>query len=61
VGGGPFLEFPYDPPGWTPERRDAMLATPVRPDREGVLRVPGVPGLGIELDEDAIAAYGEEV
>ena len=26
VGGGPFLEFPYDPPGWTPERRDFMLA-----------------------------------
>ena len=28
VGGGPFLEFPYDPPGWTPERRDAVLAEP---------------------------------
>jgi len=57
VGGGPFLEFPYDPPGWTPERRDAMLATPVRPDADGVLRVPRVPGLGIELDEDAIARF----
>jgi D-galactarolactone cycloisomerase len=57
VGGGPFLEFPYDPPGWTPERRDAMLATPIRPDAEGVLRVPQGPGLGIELDEDAIAGY----
>jgi L-alanine-DL-glutamate epimerase-like enolase superfamily enzyme len=22
VGGGPYLEYPYDPPGWTPERRD---------------------------------------
>ncbi|MEO8967290.1 MAG: mandelate racemase/muconate lactonizing enzyme family protein, partial [Solirubrobacteraceae bacterium] len=21
VGGGPYLEFPYDPPGWTPQRR----------------------------------------
>jgi L-alanine-DL-glutamate epimerase-like enolase superfamily enzyme len=57
VGGGPFLEFPYDPPGWTPERRDAILATPVRPDPDGVLRVPRTPGLGIELDEDAIARY----
>jgi L-alanine-DL-glutamate epimerase-like enolase superfamily enzyme len=57
VGGGPFLEFPYDPPGWTPERRDAMLATPVRPGSDGVLRVPPVPGLGIELDEAAIARY----
>ena len=29
VGGGPYLEFPYDPPGWTPERRDFMLAEPL--------------------------------
>ena len=57
VGGGPFIEYPYDPPGWTPERRDAFLAEPVRPDRDGVLRVPSRPGLGAVLDEDAIARY----
>jgi L-alanine-DL-glutamate epimerase-like enolase superfamily enzyme len=57
VGGGPFLEFPYDPPGWTPERRDAFLASPVRPDAEGVLRLPVVPGIGIELDDLAIRRY----
>ena len=32
VGGGPFLEFPYDPPGWSAERRDFMLEEPVRVD-----------------------------
>ncbi len=37
VGGGPFLEYPYDPPGWTPERRDFMLAEPLRIDPEGCL------------------------
>lgn len=57
VGGGPFLEFPYDPPGWTSERRDFMLAEPLRPDRDGVLRVPAAPGLGIALDETALARY----
>jgi L-alanine-DL-glutamate epimerase-like enolase superfamily enzyme len=57
VGGGPFLEFPYDPPGWTPERRDAMLAAPIRPDADGVLRVPAEPGLGIHLDDVAIRRY----
>jgi L-alanine-DL-glutamate epimerase-like enolase superfamily enzyme len=57
VGGGPFLEFPYDPPGWTPDRRDAVLAQPVRPGRDGVLRVPDAPGLGIVLDEVAIRRY----
>lgn len=57
VGGGPFLEFPYDPPGWTPERRDFMLAEPIRPDADGLLRVPQAPGIGIVLDEAAIARY----
>lgn len=57
VGGGPFIEFPYDPPGWTPERRDAFLAEPIRPDRDGILRVPPRTGLGAILDEAAIARY----
>jgi D-galactarolactone cycloisomerase len=57
VGGGPFIEFPYDPPGWTPERRDFMLAEPVRPGPDGVLRVPPAPGLGIVLDEAALRRY----
>jgi D-galactarolactone cycloisomerase len=57
VGGGPYLEFPYDPPGWTPERRDFMLAEPIRPGPDGVLRVPTAPGLGIVLDEAAVRRY----
>ena len=57
VGGGPFLEVPYDPPGWTPERRDAVLAEPIRPDADGLLHVPDVPGLGVRLDESAISRY----
>ena len=58
VGGGPYLELPHDPPWWTPERRDFMLAEPVQPDAEGFLAVPDRPGLGIELDEDAVERYG---
>ena len=57
VGGGPFLEYPYDPPGWTPERRDFMLAEPLRPDGDGVLAVPDRPGLGVELDEAALRRH----
>ncbi len=57
VGGGPYLEFPYDPPGWTPERRDFMLAEPIRPGPDGILRVPTTPGLGIELDEAAMGRF----
>ena len=57
VGGGPYLEFPYDPPAWTPERRDPMLASPIRPGADGLLRVPDRPGLGIELDDEAIRRW----
>jgi len=57
VGGGPFIEFPYDPPGWTPERRDAFLAEPIRPRADGMLCVPTVPGIGAVLDEAAIRRY----
>ena len=57
VGGGPYIEFPYDPPGWTPERRDAFLAEPIRPDADGCLRVPRAPGIGAVLDEAAIRRF----
>jgi L-alanine-DL-glutamate epimerase-like enolase superfamily enzyme len=54
VGGGPYFEFPYDPPGWTPERRDFMLAESVRVDAEGFVIVPDRPGLGFELADDLL-------
>jgi L-alanine-DL-glutamate epimerase-like enolase superfamily enzyme len=57
VGGGPYLELPYDPPGWTHERRDFMLAEPLRMDADGSLAVPAGAGLGIELDDDAVRRY----
>jgi L-alanine-DL-glutamate epimerase-like enolase superfamily enzyme len=57
VGGGPMIEFPYDPPGWTPERRDFMLAEPVTVGPDGTISVPEAPGLGVRLDEEAVAFY----
>jgi len=57
VGGGPYLEFPYDPPGWTEQRRDFFLAEPLRVDSGGCLAVPGRPGLGAQIDEAAVARW----
>jgi L-alanine-DL-glutamate epimerase-like enolase superfamily enzyme len=57
VGGGPYVEFPYDPPGWTEERRDFFLAEPVRVDADGYLTVPAAPGLGAQIDHAAVARY----
>jgi len=55
VGGGPYLEFPWDPPGWTEQRRDFFLTEPLTIDRDGCLQVPDAPGLGAEIDEDVVA------
>lgn len=57
VGGGPYFEFPYDPPGWTPERRDFMLREPVDITPAGTVAVPRHPGIGAVLDEDAIERW----
>ncbi len=57
VGGGPFFEFPYDPPGWTPERRDFFLAEPLMIGEDGCLAVARGPGLGAGIDQAAIARY----
>ena len=56
VGGGPYLEFPYDPPGWSPQARDFLLAQPLDIDAEGYLEVPDRTGLGIELSEVVLQA-----
>ena len=34
-----------------------MLAEPIRPGPDGVLRVPPTPGLGVVLDEAALKRY----
>lgn len=57
IGGGPYLEFPYDPPGWTPARRDFMLTEPVRIEPDGSVAVPARPGMGVVLDPEAVERY----
>jgi D-galactarolactone cycloisomerase len=57
VGGGPYFEVPCDPPTWTPQRRDFMLAEQLDIDTDGFLTVPQLPGLGVELDEDAVRRW----
>jgi L-alanine-DL-glutamate epimerase-like enolase superfamily enzyme len=51
-----FLEVPYDPPGWTPERREFPLPTPVEV-ADGTLQPPQGPGLGVEPDLEAIERW----
>jgi L-alanine-DL-glutamate epimerase-like enolase superfamily enzyme len=52
----PFIEFPYDPPEWSIERRDFMLQHPIDIDAEGWLNLSDAPGLGLDIDEAALDA-----
>lgn len=53
----PYVEVPYDPPGWSPKRRDWLLATPVEIAPDGTIAPPEGPGLGLELDLDALERW----
>jgi L-alanine-DL-glutamate epimerase-like enolase superfamily enzyme len=51
----PFLEFPYDPPEWDLDRRDYMMAEPLRVDSSGMIVLSDRPGMGYEPNMDALA------
>jgi len=51
VAAAPYLEYPFDPPGWTPARRDFPLRTEITADGDGWIALGEAPGLGLELDE----------
>jgi D-galactarolactone cycloisomerase len=52
------LEYPFEPPGWTPEKREGVIR-PLTVNPDGTLTVPQDPGLGIELDEKLLRRYGK--
>ncbi|MBN9019143.1 MAG: mandelate racemase/muconate lactonizing enzyme family protein [Rhizobiales bacterium] len=56
AGEMPF-EFPYCPPGWTIEARDALLEAPWQHDR-GSFHMPTAPGLGFAIDQKALSQFG---
>jgi L-alanine-DL-glutamate epimerase-like enolase superfamily enzyme len=49
-----YFEFPWDPPEWSPERRDFPLQTPFGVNTDGDLVLSDTPGLGFDLDEDRL-------
>ncbi|MBS0393964.1 MAG: mandelate racemase/muconate lactonizing enzyme family protein [Proteobacteria bacterium] len=58
VGGlvdAPWIEYPYDPPEWGLERRDFMMASPLKVDAGGWINLGESPGMGYAVDEAALA------
>jgi L-alanine-DL-glutamate epimerase-like enolase superfamily enzyme len=56
----PWFEYPVDPPAWTIEARDFMVAEPFGILPDGTISVSDRPGFGFELDETAIETYTKE-
>jgi L-alanine-DL-glutamate epimerase-like enolase superfamily enzyme len=54
---GPYVEVPFDPPAWSQERRDWLLPAPVEIAPDGTIAPPEGPGLGVELDLDALERW----
>lgn len=52
-----WAEFPFEPPGWDIQARDYFLAEPITIDPDGYITIPAKPGLGVEIDEDAVQHY----
>ena len=52
----PFLEFPFDPPEWSLERRDFMMAKPLKTDSQGWIELSEAPGMGYAPDEGRLLA-----
>ena len=53
----PFIEYTLDPPALTPEILHLILKEPILIDEEGFVEIPKKPGIGIEINEEAVAEY----
>jgi len=53
----PYVEMLYEPPIVVEEVRDTGLTEPLIVDREGYVKIPDKPGLGVEIDEGTLKKY----
>jgi L-alanine-DL-glutamate epimerase-like enolase superfamily enzyme len=53
----PFIEYTLDPPALTPEILQLVLKEPILIDEGGFVEIPQKPGIGIEINEEAVAEY----
>jgi L-alanine-DL-glutamate epimerase-like enolase superfamily enzyme len=52
-----YIEIPYDPPAWSPARRDYLLPQPLEIAADGTIRPPEGPGLGVTPDLHALERF----
>jgi L-alanine-DL-glutamate epimerase-like enolase superfamily enzyme len=51
----PLVEYPYDPPILTVDTCQAIVKDPILIDRDGFVKVPDKPGIGVEIDEEKLS------
>ena len=52
----PFLEYPFDPPEWSLQRRDFLMSEPLQVDGAGWIHLGDAPGMGYAPDEGRLLA-----
>lgn len=55
-----YLEYPYDPPTFPLESYYGMLKNKIEINDDGMVKLPEKPGIGVELDKDALRKYSVE-
>jgi L-alanine-DL-glutamate epimerase-like enolase superfamily enzyme len=55
--GHPYFEVPFDPPAWSPARRDFLLPATIEIAGDGTIAPPPGHGLGVEPDLAALERY----
>jgi len=53
----PMIEFPYDPPFLTTKTQQFFARNPFVVDTDGYVALSPLPGLGVDLDEDALTLF----
>ena len=47
----PMIEYPIDPPILTAENQQSITTEPILVEKDGFVRIPDKPGIGIEINE----------
>ncbi len=51
----PVVEFPYDPPILTVDTIQTTVKEPISVDKDGFVKIPDKPGIGMEIDEERLS------
>jgi L-alanine-DL-glutamate epimerase-like enolase superfamily enzyme len=51
----PMVEYPYDPPILTVDTMQTIVKEPILIDKDGFVKIPDKPGIGIEIDEEKLS------